>query len=68
MFLYLIQAYVNTLCSPFFFSLLRLHAPFFMVTTSLYSHSPLHLSLPPVNLVENPLNACPIRTSWKLCG
>ena len=65
MFLYSTQVYMNMLSSPFCFSFYRLHAPFFVVITSLYSPSTLHPSLPPVDLVENPLDACLIRTSWK---
>ena len=63
MFLYSTQVYMNTLSSPFCFSIFRLHAPFFMVITFLYSPSTLHPSLSPVDLIENPLDACPIRTS-----
>ena len=63
MFLYLTQAYLNTLSSSSFFFLLRLHAPIFTVAISLYSPSPLHPNLPPIDFVENPLDACPIRTS-----
>ena len=32
-----------------------------MVVISLYSSSPLHLSLPPVDFLGNPLDACPIK-------
>ena len=66
MFLYSTQVYVNTLSSPFVFPFF-LDPPHFMVITSLYSSAPLHPSLPPVGLVENPLDACHIKTSWKLC-
>ena len=65
MFLYSTQVYVNTLSSPFVFPF-QITSLFFMVITSLYSPLALHHSLPLVDLVENPLDACPIRTSWKL--
>ena len=42
------------------------YMPFFMVITSLYNPSALHPNLPPVDLVENHLDVCPIKNSWKL--
>ena len=37
--------------------------PLVMVIPSLYSPTTLHLNAPPIDLAENPLDACPIKTS-----
>ena len=58
--------YEYTIFSFFFFPFLD-YMPLFHGDHFLYSPSPLHPSLPLVDLVENPLDACPIRTSWKFC-
>ena len=60
------QAYLHTMCSSFFLPS-PITPPLFMVIPSLYSPTTLHLSTPPINLAENSLDDCPIRTSWKLC-
>ena len=53
--------------SLFFFFLLWLHAPFlWWLFPYIVAHF-LHLSPPPIDFLRNPLNACSIRTSWKLC-
>ena len=64
--LILTQAYLNTVCSSFSLSS-QITSLLFMVIPSLYSPSTLHPSLPPVDLAKNPLDACPIKTSSKLC-
>ena len=66
MFLYWIKL-VCVQCVLLLFFLLRLPAPFFMVAISLYSSLLLHFSPPTVDFLGNPLDVCPIRTSWKLC-
>ena len=59
--------YLCTVYSLFFFFLLWLHAPFlWWLFPYIVAHF-LHLSLPPIDFLRNPLNACSIRTSWKLC-
>ena len=58
----LIQVHLSTRCSfGFLFFPLWLHAIFFMESFPLYSPSILNPSLPLVDQVGDPLDACPIR-------
>ena len=67
MFFILTQAYMNTMSYSFLFFPSQISCPLIIVIHSLYSPSTFHPSFPLVDFAKNPLDACLIRTSWKLC-